>query len=90
MPTVTDKLEKQIKILSEQIENLRIKSNLSQVELAELLDTSQSAISKLEHNDRLPNLKTLYKLAKATNTELVITFESKKKSKTKRKSKCQS
>jgi UDP-N-acetylglucosamine 1-carboxyvinyltransferase len=75
------KQEKYVQHLSKLISDLRKHKKLSQSELASELNTAQSAVSKLENNDRLPNISTLLKLAKATNTELVIKFVNKKKRK---------
>lgn len=53
----------------------RAKSKLTQVELAELMGTSQSFIAKIESGRHLPSMTTLLRVAKATNTKPRIAFE---------------
>ena len=53
---------------------LRIDSQLSQVELAELLDVTQPAISKLEHAEDL-RISTLRNYIEALGGELTIAAE---------------
>lgn len=58
---------------------LRKRLNLSQVQLAKLMGTSQQAISRIESGDYEGfTLRTLTNFAKATNTELEIRFKEKK------------
>lgn len=52
----------------------RTRAKLTQVELAERMGTSQSAITRLERG-ATPNLSTLRRLAEATGNELKISFE---------------
>ncbi|VEU80639.1 helix-turn-helix domain-containing protein [Haploplasma axanthum] len=49
----------------ENLRNLRIKNNLTQDELANILDVSRQAISKWERGEGLPDLHNLSLLAKA-------------------------
>jgi ribosome-binding protein aMBF1 (putative translation factor) len=51
----------------------RLAAGLTQRELAERLGTTQSAIARLESGSRLPNVDTLYRLAKELGIEFVIT-----------------
>ncbi len=53
----------------------RVKSGLTQTEIAEKMQTTQSAIARLESMSRWPSLRTLHKYAKATGTKLKIAFE---------------
>jgi ribosome-binding protein aMBF1 (putative translation factor) len=53
----------------------RANANLSQAELAERMNTSQSAIARLESGRTWPSTRTLRKLAEATGTKLRITLE---------------
>lgn len=53
----------------------RVQAGLTQEELAERMDTSQSAIARLESGRSKPSTQTLAKLAAATGTRLHITFE---------------
>jgi transcriptional regulator with XRE-family HTH domain len=52
----------------------RSKAGLTQEELAERMQTSQSTIARLESGKTMPSGKTLAKLAKATGTRLEIRF----------------
>lgn len=58
----------------DKIISLRIKSNLTQEELANKLDTKQSAISRLERGMINPTMTFLNKLASVFGKKLVIEF----------------
>ena len=61
--------------LQKEIIKARINRGLSQQELAELVNTTQSVISKLESSeDYNPNLKTLIKVSEALNKDLNISL----------------
>ena len=67
--------ERQALILAMKISRLREKKGLSQQQLAELMGTSQQAISRIESGEYEGfTLKTLEKLAEATGTRLRIEF----------------
>lgn len=53
----------------------RGEADLSQEQLAERMETSQSAVARLEEGRSNPSLNTLRRLAKATGTRLRIAFE---------------
>ncbi len=57
-----------------QIIGARAKANLTQEELAERMNTTQSAIARLESGRTAPSTTTLRKFAKATGTKLEIRF----------------
>ena len=59
----------------------RSRAGLTQEELAEKMDTSQSAIARMESGRTIPSGSTLKRFAKATGTRLRITFEPAKVSK---------
>ena len=61
--------------LARQLIATRIKSGLSQGELAKKMGTSQSAIARLESGAGLPSIRTLLKFAKATNSEFHMSFK---------------
>ncbi|QWD59360.1 helix-turn-helix transcriptional regulator [Polynucleobacter sp. MWH-UH35A] len=61
--------------IAKEIIEARTKSGLSQEELAALMDTSQSAIARLESGACLPSMRTLAKFAKATNSQIQIHFK---------------
>jgi transcriptional regulator with XRE-family HTH domain len=48
---------------------------VTQEELAEKMDTSQSAIARMESGGVIPSGATLKRFARATGTRLKITFE---------------
>lgn len=54
---------------------LRNKLNLSQKDLANLLGTSQSVISRIENRNCRPTLKMLNRISKVTDTKLNISFQ---------------
>ena len=49
------------------LKSYRQKNHLSQMRLAELIDTSTSSVSHLENGTHAPSLETLLKLASALN-----------------------
>ncbi|MGM0409350.1 MAG: helix-turn-helix transcriptional regulator [Bacillota bacterium] len=70
------KKKKPMNQLQKEMIKARIAKGLSQKELAELVDTSQSVISKLENDEEYnPNLKTLIKVSEALNKELNISLK---------------
>jgi ribosome-binding protein aMBF1 (putative translation factor) len=52
----------------------RTHANLTQQELAKLLSTKQSSIARLEAGEQNTTIKTLNRIAQATNTRLHISF----------------
>ena len=53
----------------------RVRAGLTQEQLAERMDTSQSVIARLESGRVRPSTQTLERLAAATGTRLRISFE---------------
>lgn len=51
----------------------RLAAGLTQKELAERMDTTQSAIARLESGNQTPTLDTLFKLAAALSVDFTIT-----------------
>ena len=51
------------------------RANLSQAQLAERMNTTQTAIARLESGNTMPSTRTLRKIAKATGHTLRIIFE---------------
>jgi len=68
-----DKLGPIYEIKSELI-RIRLEKGLSQKELAELIGTKQSAISRLENGSYNPSIEFLNKIAIALNMKLHISF----------------
>lgn len=52
----------------QQLRKLRKEHNLTQVKLAQLLNTTQSTIGKLEREELEPNINMLIKISKIFNT----------------------
>jgi transcriptional regulator with XRE-family HTH domain len=71
-----DKLELEYKIIS-QIIDLRKKKKISQKQLAELVNTKQPSIARLESGDYNPSIDFLKKIAEVLGAELEIKFISK-------------
>jgi transcriptional regulator with XRE-family HTH domain len=61
--------------LARQLIETRVKSGLSQGELAAKMGTSQSTIARLESGASMPSMRTLTKFAQATNSQLQILFK---------------
>ena len=61
--------------LAREIIKARASAGLSQQELAQKMETTQSAVARLESGHHLPSMSTLKKLAKATGTKLSIHLE---------------
>jgi transcriptional regulator with XRE-family HTH domain len=61
--------------LARQLIATRVKSGLSQGELATKMGTSQSTIARLESGVSMPSMRTLAKFAQATNSQLQIIFK---------------
>jgi transcriptional regulator with XRE-family HTH domain len=56
----------------------RAKAGLTQEQLAERMDTSQSAVARMESGKVMPSGRTLERFARATGTRLRISFEPEK------------
>jgi ribosome-binding protein aMBF1 (putative translation factor) len=69
-----DALEEEFTLAS-QIIGARARAGLSQTELAARMNTSQSAIARLESGRFRPSTRTLEKLAAATGSKLRISLE---------------
>jgi predicted transcriptional regulator len=66
-----DRLGPEFEIATELIQ-ARLRAGLSQVELAERMGTSQSAIARLESGQTLPSTKTLLRFAEATSSKVEL------------------
>ena len=53
----------------------RLRAGLTQSELAERMETTQSVVARLESGRVLPSTRTLEKIARATGTRLRIAFD---------------
>lgn len=61
--------------VAEALIDARTKANLRQEDVARRMQTSQTAIARLESGRGNPSLKTLRKYAKATGTKLKLSFQ---------------
>ncbi|MDZ4739805.1 MAG: helix-turn-helix transcriptional regulator [Alphaproteobacteria bacterium] len=64
--------------VAEALIDARAKANLRQEDVARRMKTSQTAVARLESGRSNPSLSTLRRYAKATGTELKVTFQSAK------------
>lgn len=61
--------------VSEEIKRVLNESDLTQEDLCRITKMSQSNISKIQNGKVVPRIETLQKIATATHTRLVISFE---------------
>ncbi|MDA3877152.1 MAG: helix-turn-helix transcriptional regulator, partial [Halothiobacillus sp.] len=54
----------------------RVRAGLSQSQLAERMNTKQSTIARLESGKALPSMRTLHRIAEATNSRASVTLTS--------------
>ncbi|MCX7089761.1 MAG: helix-turn-helix transcriptional regulator [Methylococcales bacterium] len=69
-----DALEEEFTLATALIE-ARSRAGLTQGELAERMQTTQSVVARLEGGHVMPTTRTLEKIAKATGSRLKISFE---------------
>ncbi|HQT43011.1 MAG TPA: helix-turn-helix transcriptional regulator [Halothiobacillus sp.] len=70
-----DELEPEYTLARELID-ARVRAGLTQTQLAERMHTTQSTIARLESGKSLPSLRTLQRIAKATNSRASVTLTS--------------
>ena len=61
--------------ISRSLIEARTHAKLTQVELAERMNTTQSVVARLESGRTRPSTRTLEKIARATGTRLRISFD---------------
>lgn len=61
--------------VSEEIQRVMDVNDFTQEDLCRITDMSQSNISKILNGKVVPKIETLQKIAEATHTKLVISFE---------------
>ena len=71
-----DTLSEVLKGVSEEIQRVLDENNYTQEDLCRITNMSQSNISKIQNGKVVPRIETLQKIAVATHTKLVISFES--------------
>ncbi|MEK7081016.1 MAG: helix-turn-helix transcriptional regulator [Patescibacteria group bacterium] len=64
--------------ISRLISNIRVHEGISQIELAKLIDTTQSGISRIEQGNQMPSLSTLKKVADSLEYKIKMIFHSTK------------
>ncbi len=65
-----------LKDVAEEIKRVMTENDLTQEDLCRITNMSQSNISKIQNCKVVPRIETLQKIAEATNTKLMISFES--------------
>jgi transcriptional regulator with XRE-family HTH domain len=71
-----DSLRGILKDVSEEIKRVMAENDLTQEDLCRITNMSQSNISKIQNCKVVPRIETLQKIAEATHTKLIISFES--------------
>ena len=71
-----DTLREVLNGVSEEIQRVLDDNNFTQEDLCRITNMSQSNISKIQNGKVVPRIETLQKIASATHTRLVISFES--------------
>lgn len=71
-----DTLSEVLKGVAEEIQRVLDENNFTQEDLCRITNMSQSNISKIQNGKVVPRIETLQKIAGATHTKLVISFES--------------
>ena len=71
-----DTLREVLNCVSEEIQRVLDENNFTQEDLCRITNMSQSNISKIRNGKVVPRIETLQKIAAATHTRLVISFES--------------
>lgn len=70
-----DSLREVLAAVSEEIQRVMDANNFTQEDLCRITNMSQSNISKIQNGKVIPRIETLQKIATATHTRLVISFE---------------
>ena len=73
---LADTLREVLNSVSEEIQRVLDENNFTQEDLCRITNMSQSNISKIRNGKVVPRIETLQKIAAATHTRLVISFES--------------
>ena len=74
--TSKDMLREVLNSISEEIQRVLDENDFTQEDLCRITNMSQSNISKIQNGKVVPRIETLQKIAMATHTRLVISFES--------------
>ena len=71
-----DELREVLNSVSDEIKRVMDENDFTQEDLCRITKMSQSNISKIQNGKVVPRIETLQKIAMATQTRLVISFES--------------
>jgi transcriptional regulator with XRE-family HTH domain len=63
-------MDKELKQIGKNIQKLRLKNNLTQVELAYASEIEENTLNRIEKGKTNPTAKTLLRIAKALNVSL--------------------
>ena len=74
--TSENALREVLNSVSEEIQRVLDENNFTQEDLCRITNMSQSNICKIQNGKVVPRIETLQKIAAATHTRLVISFES--------------
>lgn len=74
--TTEETLREVLNSVSDEIQRVLDENNFTQEDLCRITNMSQSNISKIQNGKVVPRIETLQKIAAATHTRLVISFES--------------
>lgn len=74
--TSKDNWQEVLNGVSEEIQRVMDENDFTQEDLCRITNMSQSNISKIQNGKVVPKIETLHKIANATHTRLVISFES--------------
>lgn len=70
-----DDLKDVLSGVTEEIQRVLKENNFTQEDLCRITNMSQSNISKIQNGKIVPRIETLQKIANATHTRLIISFE---------------
>ena len=70
-----DTLQEVLQEVIEEIQRVLQENDLTQEDLCKITNMSQSNISKIQNGRVVPRIETLHKIAMATHTRLIISFE---------------
>lgn len=70
-----DRLQDVLKSVAEEIRRVLDENNFTQEDLCKFTNMSQSNLSRIQNCKVIPRIETLQKIAEATHTRLVISFE---------------
>lgn len=70
-----ERLQDVLKSVAEEIKRVLDENSFTQEDLCKLTNMSQSNLSRIQNGKVIPRIETLHKIAEATHTRLVISFE---------------